>query len=74
MQSVTLRIICERELEIERFIKREYWSLVASLETKNGNPFLARLVGADGTKLGRLDIGTEVAARSLQTSLDKGAY
>jgi DNA topoisomerase-1 len=74
VQSVTLRIICERELEIEKFIKREYWSINASLETKNGNPFLARLVGADGDKLGRLDIGTEVAARALQSALDKGAY
>ena len=74
VQSVTLRIICERELEIERFLKREYWSLVASLETKNGNPFLARLVGADGTKLGRLDIGSSEMAHGLKAALDTGAY
>ncbi len=74
VQSVTLRIICERELEIEKFVKREYWSLVVSLETKNGNPFSARLVGADGDKLGRLDIGTEAQARELQSVLNKGAY
>ena len=74
VQSVTLRIICERELEIEKFVKREYWSLVAGLKTKDGNPFEARLVGADGEKLGRLDIATEAQADALRAALDKGNY
>src|SRR6201996_6485972 len=56
VQSVTLRIICERELEIEKFVRQEYWSLVARLKTRDRASFLARLVGADGEKLGRLDI------------------
>ncbi len=74
VQSVTLRIICERELEIEKFVRQEYWSLIASLKTKDGGTFAARLVGADGEKLGRLDIKTEAEARALQASLEKGAY
>ena len=74
VQSVTLRIICERELEIERFIRQDYWSLQAQLKTRGGNSFMARLVGADGQKLGRLDIKTEIDARALQASLDKGSY
>jgi DNA topoisomerase-1 len=74
VQSVTLRIICERELEIEKFVRREYWSLVASLTTKDGGAFTARLVGADGDKLGRLDIKTEADARALQAALNEGAY
>ncbi|MGL5734945.1 MAG: DNA topoisomerase, partial [Beijerinckiaceae bacterium] len=47
VQSVALRIVCDREREIETFIAREYWSLVAHLKTKDGSPFEARLVGAD---------------------------
>ena len=74
VQSVTLRIICERELEIEKFVKREYWSLVAGLKTKEGSAFKARLVGADGEKLGRLDIPTEARAHALRAALDKGDY
>ena len=74
VQSVTLRIICERELEIEKFVKQEYWSLVAGLTTKDGASFPARLVGADGQKLGRLDIKTEADARAFQKALETGAY
>ena len=74
VQSVTLRLICERELEIEKFVRQEYWSLEAALKTKDGSPFTARLVGADGEKLGRLDIKTEAAAWVFQAALDAGAY
>ncbi len=74
VQSVTLRIICERETEIERFVRQEYWSLLARLRTKDGSAVNARLVGADGTKLGRLDVPDEAAARALQTALERGAY
>ena len=51
VQSVALRIICDRELEIERFVPREYWSIVAHLLTEADAPFSARLVGADGKKI-----------------------
>ncbi len=74
VQSVTLRIICERELEIEKFNKREYWSLVAGLKTRDGSAFTARLVGADGEKLGRLDIATEAQAHGLRAALENGRY
>ena len=74
VQSVTLRIICERELEIERFVRQEYWSLVASLKTAAGAAFTARLVGADGSKLGRLDVKDEAQAKGLQAALERGAY
>ncbi len=59
VQSVALRlVVCERESEIERFRKKEYWSLVATLATPRGETFEARLVGADGQKIQRLDVGT----------------
>src|SRR5215510_191568 len=48
VQSVALRLVCDRELEIEKFVPREYWSLVATLATPRGEEFEARLVGADG--------------------------
>src|ERR1700723_4046332 len=58
VQSVALRLVCDRELEIEKFVRREYWSLVATLATPRQETFEARLVGADGKKLQRLDIGS----------------
>jgi len=55
VQSVALRLVCDRELEIEKFVPREYWSLVATLTTPRGDSFEARLVGADGKKIQRLE-------------------
>ena len=50
VQSVALRIVCDRELEIEKFVAREYWSIIAHLRTEANSPFTARLVGADGRR------------------------
>jgi DNA topoisomerase I len=74
VQSVALRLVCDRELEIEQFVSREYWSILAHLKTKAGLPFAARLTGADGKKIGRLDIGTEAVAKDLQTSLEHAKF
>ncbi len=74
VQSVALRLVCERELEIEKFVTREYWSLQAQLKTKAGQAFAARLTGTDGKKIGRLDIGTEAEAKELQASLDRAKF
>src|SRR5438105_8900623 len=51
VQSVALRLVCDREIEIEKFVRQEYWSLVAPLATPRYETFEARLVGADGKKL-----------------------
>ncbi len=51
VQSVALRLVSDRELEIEKFVAREYWSLVATLATPRNETFEARLVGADGRKI-----------------------
>ncbi len=59
VQSVALRLICEREAEIEAFNPQEYWSLETLLNTKDGAPFTARLTTLSGNKLGKLDIGSE---------------
>ena len=74
VQSVALRILSDRELEIEKFIKREYWSILAHLKTKDGAAFTARLVGADGKKITRLDVGTEAEAVAFRASLDKAKF
>src|SRR6202030_3598269 len=66
VQSVALRLVCDRELEIEKFVRREYWSLVANLATPRQETFEARLVGADGKKLQRLDIGSGAGGRRVQ--------
>src|SRR6201997_477496 len=64
VQSVALRLVCDRELEIERFVPREYWSIAAQLQTPAGASFEARLVGADGEKITRLDVGTAAEAEA----------
>ncbi len=74
VQSVALRLVCDRELEIERFVAREYWSLVATLATPRNETFEARLVGADGRKIARLDIGTGAEAEAFKKALESAAF
>jgi DNA topoisomerase-1 len=74
VQSVALRLVCDRELEIEKFVAREYWSLVATLATPRGDTFDARLTGADGRKIQRLDIGSGAEAEDFKRALDTAAF
>ncbi|MGN6117604.1 MAG: type I DNA topoisomerase [Nitrobacter sp.] len=74
VQSVALRLVCDRELEIEKFVPREYWSLVATLVTPRGETFEARLVGADGKKIQRLDIGSGAEAEDFKKALETAGY
>jgi DNA topoisomerase-1 len=74
VQSVALRLVCDRELEIEKFVAREYWSVLAHLKTRDGAPFTARLVGADGRKITRLDIATGAEAADFKTALSKAGF
>jgi DNA topoisomerase-1 len=74
VQSVALRLVCDRELEIEKFVAREYWSLVAHLRNQADAPFIARLVGADGKKITRLDIGAGAEAEVFKRDLDSAAF
>jgi DNA topoisomerase-1 len=74
VQSVALRLVCDRELEIEKFVAKEYWSIVAKLATPRGDSFEARLIGADGQKLQRLDIGTGVQANDLKNALENATF
>ena len=74
VQSVALRLVSDRELEIEKFVAREYWSLVATLATPRQETFEARLVGADGQKIQRLDIGTGAEAEAFKQALETAAF
>src|SRR5881394_1573684 len=74
VQSVALRLVCDRELEIEKFVPREYWSLVATLTTPRGEAFEARLVGADGKKIQRLDIGSGTEAEDFKKAIEAASF
>jgi len=63
VQSVALRLVVEREMEIEAFRAREYWTVEAALRTPKGDAFTARLVSLKGAKLDKFDLGDEAAAR-----------
>jgi DNA topoisomerase-1 len=60
VQSVAVRLVVEREREIEAFTPREYWTIEAALESPRGEPFMAQLTRVDGRKP---DIGDEATAR-----------
>lgn len=66
VQSVALRLICEREAEIEAFKADEYWTIGATLHTKDGAPYEARLTHLSGNKLGKLDIQNEEQAKAAE--------
>ncbi|MBF9035493.1 type I DNA topoisomerase [Rhodobacterales bacterium HKCCE2091] len=62
VQSVCLRLIVEREMEIEAFRAQEYWSVRALLQTPRGQSFEARLTSLAGKKVDRMDLATASAA------------
>ena len=59
VQSVCLRLIVEREMEIEAFKAQEYWSVHASLKSPRGQVFDARLINLAGDKLDKFDLQNE---------------
>jgi DNA topoisomerase-1 len=74
VQSVALRLICEREAEIEAFRAREYWTIEASLLTPSGAPFTARLTHLDGKKLEQFDLNTAALAERARALVEAGSY
>ncbi|MBJ6122488.1 type I DNA topoisomerase [Sphingomonas mollis] len=73
VQSVSLRLIVEREREIEAFRAQEYWSVTAQME-QDGTPFTARLVQFEGNKLDRLSIGNEGDALRAKAAVEEGRF
>jgi len=73
VQSVALRLIVEREREIELFRPQEYWSVIARME-QSGTVFPARLVKFDGEKLERLGIGEEGTAMRAKAAVEGAVF
>ena len=73
VQSVALRLICEREAEIEAFKPREYWTIEVEFQTEAGERFTARLSHLDGKKLDRFDLDSEAKARAAADAILKAA-
>ena len=74
VQSVALRLVCDRELEIERFKAQEYWSILAELTTDKNETFQARLSAVDGKKLEKFDIPDTETATRLEAALVGGSF
>lgn len=70
VQSVALRIIVEREMEIEAFNAREYWTVKAVMVTPRGQNFEARLTVLGGKKLDKFDIADETAAELAVSAIE----
>ena len=64
VQSVALRLICEREAEIEVFRPREYWTVEADFQAGGSSPFIGRLTHLNGEKLDKFALSDEAAAKA----------
>jgi len=73
VQSVALRLICERELEIEAFKPQEYWSVEADFAAAAGT-FTARLTRVNGTKVDKLSLANAEAARKAVEAIKAGRF
>ncbi len=74
VQSVALRLICERETEIESFRSQEYWSLEAEFETAGGKALLARLNELEGRKLDKFDLDTAERADAAKRAIEHNEF
>ncbi|MGD9801974.1 MAG: type I DNA topoisomerase [Hyphomicrobiaceae bacterium] len=70
VQSVALRLVCDRELEIERFKTEEYWTIVARLATQKNEEFEARLHAIAGQRLERLAIKDGASATAIRAAVE----
>jgi len=74
VQSVALRLICERESEIEIFKTREYWTVDAVFGTAKKATLKARLTHLDGRKLEKFDLDTAERAESARKEIERRAF
>ena len=74
VQSVALRLVCEREAEIEVFKPREYWTVEAHFTTPAGAPFVARLTHLDGRKLEQFDLNDAAKAAAAKAAVEVGSF
>ena len=74
VQSVALRLICEREAEIEVFKTREYWTVDALFGTAKKQTLKARLTHLDGRKLDKFDLDTQERAEQAKREIERRAF
>src|SRR5262245_37240332 len=74
VQSVALRLVCDREAEIEAFKSEEYWSIEALLATARDEEVRARLTAIAGRKLERLEIKDAASAHAIKAAIEGGAF
>jgi DNA topoisomerase-1 len=74
VQSVALRLICEREAEIEAFRPREYWTVDGHFTTPGGAPFTARLFHLDGKRLDQFDLNTAELANRAKAAVEADSF
>ncbi len=72
VQSVALRLVCEREKEIQAFVDQEYWTIGTKLEKQAGQTLKAGLIAVDGKKLGKFDIPDQKSADALKNAIVQG--
>jgi DNA topoisomerase-1 len=73
VQSVALRLVVDREIEIEKFRTQEYWTVEADVSAGN-DPFLARLTKHEGKKLTKFDLGNEAAAFAARDAVKAATF
>jgi DNA topoisomerase-1 len=73
VQSVALRLIVDREIEIEAFRTQEYWSVEADVSA-GSDPFLARLNKHEGKRLTKFDLGNEAAAQGAKAAVEAASF
>ncbi len=74
VQSVALRLIVQREREIEAFTPREYWTVEARLKTAQGHGFTARLQALDGKKLDKFALPDAAGAAAARARVEASAF
>jgi DNA topoisomerase-1 len=74
VQSVALRLVCERESEIEKFKPQEYWTVDVEFRTDDGQVLSARLTHLNGKKLDKFDLKDKEAADAAVAAIERGAY
>ena len=73
VQSVALRLVVDREIEIEKFNTQEYWTVEADVSA-GGDPFLARLTKHQGKKLTKFDLGNETSAFAARDAVKAATF
>ena len=74
VQSVALRLICEREIEIESFIPQEYWSINGHFSYEDNDPFEAKLTHFDSKKLEQFDINNEDRSEEIKIAIQEANF